>query len=362
MSECRGIAGARCLWTAILSLAVGCGDTGTEAEEEKSVPREGRYGIYALRLSTQDVSLIHSSSSQVFTSSLSLNSRGDTLVFAQAMDCPDNACMEIAVVGVGGGGIRRVTSNQFWDLYPVWSPDDRQIAFLSWREADLDVHVMNADGTAARRLYDSGNHDADVHWSGDLIVFTSGCRIWSMNPDGTSPRVMTNSPRACQWGTANLPFGDYDPRSAMRLSSHGMTRRCTSSASGGSESPKEDHMICRIWHGWTTPENAAAYEQLLRSEIFAGIAHRGISGYRGIQLLRREDGQDVEFITLMWFDDLTAVREFAGEDHEVAVVPAAARAVLSRFDQRSAHYPVIVPGPLSDATTGVSPGTEAEHS
>lgn len=50
---------------------------------------------------------------------------------------------------------------------------------------------------------------------------------------------------------------------------------------------KEDYMISRIWHGWTTPENADAYEALLKSEIFIGIRNRGIAGFRGIQLLRR---------------------------------------------------------------------------
>lgn len=105
-------------------------------------------------------------------------------------------------------------------------------------------------------------------------------------------------------------------------------------------------MICRIWHGWTVPANADAYERLLRTEIFHGIEGRGIDGFRGIQLLRRDAGAEVEFITLMWFDSLDAVRAFAGEDHEIAVVPPAARALLARFDERSAHYPVIEPGPV----------------
>lgn len=99
-------------------------------------------------------------------------------------------------------------------------------------------------------------------------------------------------------------------------------------------------MICRIWHGWTAPANADAYESLLRTEIFAGIAARAIAGYRGIELLRRRDGDEVEFVTVMWFDSLDAVRAFAGEDHEAAVVPAEARALLARFDRRSAHYEV----------------------
>jgi heme-degrading monooxygenase HmoA len=100
-------------------------------------------------------------------------------------------------------------------------------------------------------------------------------------------------------------------------------------------------VIGRIWHGWTTPANADAYERLLRSEVFPGIAGRGIAGYGGIQLLRRDAPGEVEFVTLMWFDSLDAVRAFAGEDHETAVVPPKARELLSRFDARSAHYQVV---------------------
>jgi heme-degrading monooxygenase HmoA len=99
-------------------------------------------------------------------------------------------------------------------------------------------------------------------------------------------------------------------------------------------------MICRIWHGWTTPGNADAYELLLRSEIFPGIAERGISGYRGIELLRAEADDSVEFVTLMWFDSIDAVRAFAGADYEKAVVPPKAHALLKRFDARSTHYEV----------------------
>jgi heme-degrading monooxygenase HmoA len=79
-------------------------------------------------------------------------------------------------------------------------------------------------------------------------------------------------------------------------------------------------MLSRIWHGWTTRTNAEAYETLLKSEIFVGIQDREIAGYRGIHLLRRDLGDEVEFVTIMWFDSLEAVRTFAGEDYEVAVV------------------------------------------
>jgi heme-degrading monooxygenase HmoA len=99
-------------------------------------------------------------------------------------------------------------------------------------------------------------------------------------------------------------------------------------------------MISRIWYGWTTPENADVYESLWKSEISRGIQGREITGYRGIHLLRRDYGVEVEFVTIMWFDDIQAVRSFAGEDYEVAVVPKKARAVLSRYDEHSQHYDV----------------------
>jgi hypothetical protein len=99
-------------------------------------------------------------------------------------------------------------------------------------------------------------------------------------------------------------------------------------------------MICRIWHGWTTHANADAYQSLLLSEIFPGIQNRHIAGYRSIQLLRHDHADEVEFVTVMWFDTLDAIRAFAGEEYEVAVVPPKARAVLARFDARSQHYEV----------------------
>jgi len=97
-------------------------------------------------------------------------------------------------------------------------------------------------------------------------------------------------------------------------------------------------MIFRIWHGWTTPENADIYENLLKKEIFPAIASKNVSGYRGIQLLRRALSNEVEFITIMQFDSLEAVKQFACEDYEKAYVPDKARKVLSRHDDRSQHY------------------------
>ncbi len=100
-------------------------------------------------------------------------------------------------------------------------------------------------------------------------------------------------------------------------------------------------MISRVWHGWTKRDNADAYEELLRTEIFTNIAERSIQGFRGIHLLRRDVDEGVEFVTIMWFDSLDAVRAFAGEEYKVAVVPPKARQLLSRFDGRAAHYQVI---------------------
>lgn len=104
-------------------------------------------------------------------------------------------------------------------------------------------------------------------------------------------------------------------------------------------------MISRLWHGWTTRENADTYEALLKEEIFADIEARQIPGFQSIQLLRRDVGEEVEFVTIMRFDSLDAVRDFAGEDYETAVVPAKARALLKRFDARSQHYEVRVERP-----------------
>jgi len=99
-------------------------------------------------------------------------------------------------------------------------------------------------------------------------------------------------------------------------------------------------MIARIWYGWTDPQNADAYEALLKTEIFSGILARGIDGFRRIELLRAPAAKEVEFATVMWFDSLEAVKSFAGTDYETAVVPPKARALLKRFDARSRHYEV----------------------
>jgi hypothetical protein len=104
----------------------------------------------------------------------------------------------------------------------------------------------------------------------------------------------------------------------------------------------EETMIERIWHGWTSPENADIYENLLKKDVFPGIADKNIAGYCGIRLLRRALNTEMEFITIMEFDSLDDVIKFAGEDYQKSYVPQKAQEVLTRFDQRSQHYEVRV--------------------
>jgi hypothetical protein len=98
------------------------------------------------------------------------------------------------------------------------------------------------------------------------------------------------------------------------------------------------HVILRYWRGWTTPQNATVYQKIVSEHVLPGIAARQLDGYHGAYLLRRDLDNEVEFATVMIFDSLDHVRAFAGEDYETAYVPPAARAVLERFDGKSAHY------------------------
>ena len=107
-------------------------------------------------------------------------------------------------------------------------------------------------------------------------------------------------------------------------------------------------MIARLWHGLTNRGNSKKYERLLLDEILPGI-HR-VEGYRGAYLLRREVPEGVEFVTLTLFDSMDAVRRFAGEDIDVAVVPEEARRLLARFDARSVHYTIVAEPPAFPAS------------
>ncbi len=97
-------------------------------------------------------------------------------------------------------------------------------------------------------------------------------------------------------------------------------------------------MIARVWHGYTTPENADAYAAMLQPELLPGLSAK--PGFRGSYLLRRAQGSEVEFITIILWDSLDDVRALAGADYETAVIPDERRRVLSRWDEKATHYEV----------------------
>jgi heme-degrading monooxygenase HmoA len=97
-------------------------------------------------------------------------------------------------------------------------------------------------------------------------------------------------------------------------------------------------MIARVWHGYTTPEHADAYEAMLKPEPLPGLGK--VKGYRGSYVLRRNSGTEVEFITILLWDSIDAIRAVAGADYQTAVVPEERRKILSRFDTRAVHYEV----------------------
>lgn len=97
-------------------------------------------------------------------------------------------------------------------------------------------------------------------------------------------------------------------------------------------------MIARIWRGFTKPEHADAYESMLKPELLPGISQA--KGYKGSYLLRRQAGNEVEFITIMIWESIDAIRAVAGPDYETAVIPEERRKYLSRYDTKSAHYDI----------------------
>jgi hypothetical protein len=119
-------------------------------------------------------------------------------------------------------------------------------------------------------------------------------------------------------------------------------------------------MITRVWRGWTRPENADRYQQLLETTVLPGIAARRIPGLHGTRLFRKTDpapGGEIEFMTVMTFDDWDAVQQFAGGDGRGSVVPPAARGLLARYDEHSRHYEDVLAVPkhsagMQDAFTG----------
>jgi heme-degrading monooxygenase HmoA len=107
-------------------------------------------------------------------------------------------------------------------------------------------------------------------------------------------------------------------------------------------------VIARVWRGWTKPKNGDAYEELLRANVFPALTS-GVPGFRGGYVSRRDDQGEVEFLVMTLFDSLEAVRAFAGDEYEVAVIEPEAAELLSRADDRAAHYEVVIAPPTETA-------------
>lgn len=97
-------------------------------------------------------------------------------------------------------------------------------------------------------------------------------------------------------------------------------------------------MIKRIWHGWTTPENAETYYEILTNVVIPGIEAKAIAGYLGIEVLSRDLESEIEFITIMSFRSRSDIIAFLGQDYERSYVPDVARTVLKRWEQTAQHY------------------------
>jgi len=268
--------------------------------EQRSVPHIEKWGIYALDLTTEKIVLLYSSSSEI--SHLSLSKSGHRFAFYQKINGDKNEQEEICVVNIDGSNFQRLTNNSFRDLCPVWSANDAEIAFLSWRDKDLDIYLASSSGTDVRKLYDSGYHDADINWEGNRIVFTANSRIWSMRDDGTQVTQITDPPHAGQWGKANLPFGDYDPR----LSPDGS--RIVFERLEDDSSPHGNYNIYVINSDGSgeTPLTATGYSQGLANWSHSGdkivylVAAIGSDGKYDIYMMN-SDGTNVRNITPDYF-------------------------------------------------------------
>jgi heme-degrading monooxygenase HmoA len=98
-------------------------------------------------------------------------------------------------------------------------------------------------------------------------------------------------------------------------------------------------MVARVWHGFTRPEHADAYESMLKPELLPGLSQ--VNGYRGSYFLRRTIGDEIEFITIILWDSLDAVRAVTGPDYEITVIPQERRQYLGRHDEKAAHYEIV---------------------
>jgi len=220
------------------------------------------------------------------------------------------------LIAAGITGVPRDALEQHFHAVDPWIGISHHVWFSG------GVHGLHVAAAAV-----SASPGGDAH-----ICQSSGRSVSGM---AAGLRAFDDESRARVRGDPGSDHAD-PPRRALC----GEVPACSCAVKGrGKRSGEERIMISRLWHGWTTPEKADAYEELLKSEVLPGI-HR-VKGFKGAQLLRRNGKDEVEFVTLTLFDSLEAVREFAGEDYEVAVVPPEARNLLARFDPRSAHYETV---------------------
>jgi antibiotic biosynthesis monooxygenase (ABM) superfamily enzyme len=91
-----------------------------------------------------------------------------------------------------------------------------------------------------------------------------------------------------------------------------------------------------MWRGWTAPERAEEYERFLLEQLFPSM--RRIAGFHGADVLRRRDGDEILFVTLTRFGSLDAIRAFAGDEYERAVIEPGAAELLAHYDERAVHY------------------------
>ena len=101
--------------------------------------------------------------------------------------------------------------------------------------------------------------------------------------------------------------------------------------------------VARIWRGWTTAENADTYQAIAETEVFPAIIDRRIPGLVSAHLMRADDVVDgeVEFTTIIWFEDLDSVKNFMGEDYRRAHIPENVESVLERFDSEAKHFHIV---------------------
>jgi len=200
---------------AVLLLLAGCdsGDPSGPSSGPLQPEHEGQYGIYSFDPFTGEVFLLFSSDNRI--RKIDQDPMGDEIVFRQDFGDNEFTDSEICLIYSDGSGYRRLTTNSWLDAYPGWSPDASSILFLRWPDYPdntMDIFLMDSDGQNVEELYDSGFHDGDCCWEGGKIVFTRESQIWLMNSDGTGAEQLTDYELAGQQGSADLPFGDYDPR------------------------------------------------------------------------------------------------------------------------------------------------------